>query len=152
MPETVAGGDDGGGVQPEAVVGLAGILAVLAYVGLYLRGLAAVDRYKNGFVVETCPVCRRGHLHVDNRQERWFGIPRPRRVVRCDNCRSVLRETGLRRWRYAVDPTENPVLYGRYNGQEVDEETLIDLEKRPPEPAAPGPKPPVEPPTFVDHD
>lgn len=152
VPETVD--DDGGGVgvEPEAVVGIGAILAVLAYVGLYLRGLAAADRYASGFAVDTCPVCRRGQLHVDQRQERILGIPRPRRIVRCDNCRSLLRETGHRRWRYAVDPVANPAIFERYNGQEIDEETLVELLNRPPEPVTPEVRPPAEPPTFVDHD
>ena len=152
VPETVPEGGEGAGVEPETVVGIGAVLAVLAYIGLYLRGLVAVDRYASGFVIEDCPVCRRGQLHVDQRQERLFGIPRPRRVVRCDHCRSLLRETGHRRWRYAVDPVENPTIFARYNGAEIDDDTLIELLNRPPEPVSPSVRPPAEPPTFVDHD
>lgn len=129
------------------------LFLVLAYVALYWRGLAAADRYANGFAVETCPVCGHGHLVVETRMERLLGIPRPRHIVRCDECRSVLRETGFRRWRYAVDPLENPDLYKRYNGQEIDEQTLVDLARQPARPAdKPGPRPPAAPPSFTDDD
>ena len=152
IPETTPVGDGGGGIRTETVVGGIGLLAVLGYVGLYMRGLAAMDRYRAGFVVETCPVCRRGHLEVENRQERLLGIPQPRRIVRCDTCRSVLRETGDRRWRYAVDPVESQGLFERYNGHEIDDETLVELYQHPPEQVMPAPRPPSEPPRFVDHE
>jgi hypothetical protein len=73
--------------------------------------------------------------------------------VRCDECRSVLRETTPRRWRYAVDPIENPDLYRRYNGQELDEQALIDLANQPVQGNHnPTPRPPATPPDFVDDD
>jgi hypothetical protein len=108
----------------EAVIGGLVLLLVLGYVGLYLRGLAAVNRYANGFVIDQCPVCRRGELVVESTPKRTFGIPGARRTVRCTNCRSVLREIGDRRWRYAVDRMENVPLYDRLNNREIDEETL----------------------------
>ena len=58
-----------------------------------------------------------------------LGIPRPRAIVRCDNCRSVLREVGNHRWRYAVDRAANPTLYSQFNGRVVTEETLKTLEE-----------------------
>jgi hypothetical protein len=138
-------------VPPEAVVG-AGLLALaLVYFGLYWRGLAAADRYENGFVIERCPVCKRGHLSVETRQARVLGIPNARTTVRCDTCRSVLREVGNRRWRYAVDPTMNPPIYNRYNGQEVGEGLLQELEKQA-MPAPPQVHPPSKPPSFVDEE
>jgi hypothetical protein len=137
-----------GTVPAEAVVGGVLLLAVLTYVGFYWRGLAAGDRYAQGFVVDRCPVCSRGELEIETRVERWFGVPRPRRIVRCSSCRSVLRETGHRRWRYAVDPLENPALYKLYNGQEVDENTLVALRSGKP---APRNRPNV-PPAFMDDD
>jgi uncharacterized protein YraI len=141
------------GLPPEAVLGGIVLLLVLVYIALYWRGAVAVDRYAGGFVVERCPVCQRGHLVVDTRQERLLGIPRPRRIVRCDECRSVLRETAARRWRYAVDPIENPDLYRRYNGQEIDEQTLVDLVNQPPQTGQePIPRPPATPPDFIDDD
>jgi hypothetical protein len=90
-------------------------------------------------------------LSVENRQTRFLGIPAPRRIVRCDTCRSVLREVGSGRWRYAVDPVENAALYERYNGREIDEGQLAELINLPATRDV-TPKPPVEPPTFVDHD
>lgn len=112
--------DAGGGRFPmEAVIGIILFLLVLLYVALYWNGLSSAGRYADGFVIEDCPVCRKGHLHVESKQERLLGIPRVKYTVRCDNCRSVLRETGNRRWRYAVDPMENPDLYERYNGREI---------------------------------
>jgi hypothetical protein len=133
-------------LRPETVVGGLGVVAVLLYIAFYLRGAAAVERYAGGFVVERCPVCHDGRLTVDTRQDRLLGIPRARRTVRCDSCRSVLRETGHRRWRYAVDRLENPAMYERFNGQEVDEQTLKELLRQPVVPVS-GP---VTPPSFVD--
>lgn len=142
---------DGAGRFPfEALI--AGVLfaLILGYVALYLRGLAIVDRYAKGFMLDTCPVCGRGEMLVEVRQERWFGIPRARRIVRCTECRSVLRETGNHLWRYAIDPLENAVLYHRYNGQEIDDETLMTLASQPPDDTPDSPLPPVTPPSFID--
>jgi hypothetical protein len=152
IPETTSG--DGGQltIQTEAVVGVVGLLAVFGYVGLYMRGLAAADRYRDGFAVDVCPICRRGHLEIENRQDRMLGVPRPRRIVRCNTCRSVLREIGHRRWRYAVDPIESQALFFQYNGREIDDETLAELLRNPPVNTSPRPKSPSEPPRFVDHD
>jgi len=138
-----------GGVQipPEAVIGLAALLVVLAYVIAYLRGLADEGRYHEGFIVESCPVCRKGTLHVEARRDRMLGIPRVRHTVRCDNCRSVLRETGMRRWRYAVDRIENAVIYDRYNGKEISDDDLKTLSERPLSTTNP-----LQPPEFVDED
>ncbi len=108
-------------IPPEAIVGGALLILVLIYVGLYWRGLAAADRYAEGFVIERCPVCWRGASDRRNAPgSRLLGIPRPRSIVRCDYCRSVLREVGNRRWRYAVDRAANPELYSQLNGHVVD--------------------------------
>lgn len=128
-PEAVS--DDGGDFPVEAAIGGIGILLVLLYVGLYLRGVALVERYASGFVIEGCPVCQRGHLTVDTKVERTFGIPRPRRTVRCNECRSVLRQTGDGWWRYAVDRLENPAIYDRFNNREIDDSTLVSLGREP---------------------
>jgi uncharacterized protein YgiM (DUF1202 family) len=139
------------GVPAEAIVGGGVVLLVLAYVGLYWRGLASLDRYKKGYVIQSCPVCGRGHLTVDTRQERTFGIPRGRYTVRCNECRSVLREAGDRRWRYAIDPIDNPALYERFNNKVLDEETLRKLEKQYGQPSrAPHVRSPAPPPKFLD--
>lgn len=138
----------GGGLPMEALVGGAGLVVVLGYAGLYWMGLRGLERYAGGFVVRRCPVCNRGELHVESRQERFLGIPRARRIVRCSECRSVLREVGSRRWRYAVDPVENPALYRQYNGREIDEHTLAQLGSYRPAQARPTDPPPA----FVDDD
>lgn len=143
----------GGGLPTEALVGGAFLLLVLAYVAFYWRGAAANDRYVNGFVIDKCPVCQRGHLIVETKQDRLIGIPRPKHTVRCDECRSVLRETGARRWRYAVDPIENPEMYRLYNGRQVDEESLVELARQPIRTEnRPTPHTPATPPGFVDDD
>jgi hypothetical protein len=139
------------GLPIEAVVGGIALLALLIYVGLYWRGLTGSERYAKGFVIDQCPVCGRGNLVVETRDERTFGVPRARRTVRCTACRSVLRETGNRRWRYAVDPLENSWLYERYNGREIDDDTLKLLTSQPAVSSEPpSARPPVTPPAFVD--
>jgi hypothetical protein len=129
------------------------VLAVIGYVVLYLRGAAAVDRYALGFVIDECPVCSQGRLRVETRHERTFGIPTARRTVNCDKCRSVLRETGYRRWRYAVDPVVNPALHARMNERELSEDDLVALWQEPEAASAPAkPRQPFESPTFTDDD
>jgi uncharacterized protein YraI len=134
-------------VPVEAVIGGIGLLAVLGYIGLYLRGLATSERYTKGFPLKLCPVCRRGELIVETKQERSMGVPGARHTVRCTECRSVLREIGNRRWRYAVDRLENPVMYDRFNNREIDEETLKVLAEQP---IVPLKTKPITPPNFVD--
>jgi hypothetical protein len=121
--------DETGGLvlPPATLTGAIGLIAILIYVALYLRGLSIAERYNNGFVIDQCPVCQKGSLIVDVRHNRLFGIPRPRLTVRCDHCRSVLREVGYRRWRYAVDPLHNQILYERYNNEVVSENDLRRL-------------------------
>ncbi len=142
--------NDGSGFPLEAVVGGVLLLIVFAYIVAYLRGAAAATRYDNGFIIDWCPVCQIGQLSVENRGNRVLGIPRPRRTVRCDNCRSVLRETGNSWWRYAVDRMENPAMYDRFNGREIDDSTLKMMAKEPLRPDSDAK--PVTPPSFVDDD
>jgi hypothetical protein len=124
------------------------LLAVLIYALFYWRGLAGTERYTGGFVVKRCPVCGRGKLVVETRPAWFLGIQRARHLVRCTECRSVLRQARPDHWRYAVDPLANPELYRRFNGQEIDEQTLIDLsaqaERRHP------PRPPTNPTEMND--
>ena len=124
-------------------------MLVVGYVALYWRALTVGERYAEGFVIERCPVCQQGHLTVENRPARVLGIPRPQAIVRCDNCRSVLREVGRRRWRYAVDRAANLTLYNQLNGRIVNEETLRALEESAPRQAPPV-RPLTRPPAFVD--
>lgn len=134
----------------EALVGGALLALVLGYTALYARGLAQSNRYAKGFVFDKCPICQRGEPLLEARQERWFGVPNTRWIVRCTECRSVLRETSDHQWRYAVDPLENPFLYERFNGREMDDDLLRELARRAPEFTASRPPRPVTPPTFVD--
>ncbi len=145
-------------IPPEAVVGGAALILLLIYVGFYWRGLVAADRYAEGFVIARCPICGEGHLLVEMRQTRFLGIPRTRSIVRCDFCRSMLREIGTRRWRYAVDRTVNVTLYREWNGKIVDPAMLEQLESEmfvaaSTESDFPPPvHPPTTPPTFIDED
>jgi hypothetical protein len=111
----------------EAIVAAVVIAALLLYALLYGLGLNATQRYQAGFVVKVCPVCGRGQLSAETRTERFLGIPIARYTVRCNVCRSVLRETRRGRWRYAVDPLENPALYERWNGREITEADLVQM-------------------------
>lgn len=108
---------------------LAGGLAlmVVLYAGVYMNQLGSLSRYREGFFLTRCPVCQQGGLYVDERRYRMLGIPRARRTVRCDNCRSVLREVGRRRWRYAVDGAADPELYDKLNGQTISEARLREI-------------------------
>lgn len=110
-------GDDG--IRSELLVAGLLLIAVLVYVVLYIRGASRANAYANGFIVERCPVCSRGTLYAETRQDRMLGIPRIHFTVRCTECRSVLREVGANEWRYAVDPTENPELFERWNNRVV---------------------------------
>ncbi|MGQ9848476.1 MAG: hypothetical protein ACUVSU_00340 [Aggregatilineaceae bacterium] len=97
------------------------------YVGAYVAGAANVVRYREGFPVTVCPICARGTLTVEDRRYRVFGIPRVRRVVRCSGCRSVLRQVGRGRWRYAVDASENPAAYRALNNRVMTEPDLLAI-------------------------
>jgi len=147
VPVQPAGGASAG-VSGEAVAGGVVLVVLLIYGGFYWRGATALDRYSDGFVIEQCPVCGSGHPVVDHRSDRLLGIPRPRRIVRCDTCRSLLRETGTRRWRYAVDPLKNADLYRELNGMEVDEDQLRALQMG--TKASSAVHTPVQPPAFLD--
>jgi hypothetical protein len=147
LTEVIAPEEGKSGGPVEAIVSGVGIALVLIYVAFYLRGAAAANRYADGFVVEQCPVCQRGQLYVEARNDRLFGIPRVRRIVRCTNCRSVLRETGERRWRYAVDGFENLALFEMYNGREVSDRDIASLVERP---VYSDPGAPITPPSFTE--
>jgi uncharacterized protein YraI len=142
--------EPGAGLPTELIVGLVGIMGVLGYGLLYWRGIAASERYKNGFVVRRCPVCGQGDLVIETKLERVFGIPRGRHIVGCTNCRSVLREAGDRRWRYAVDRLDNPQMYQALNGKLLLEDELRNLSARLHDQDVPQPKIPPKPPRFVD--
>ncbi|GAB5489855.1 MAG: hypothetical protein Phog2KO_00700 [Phototrophicaceae bacterium] len=131
----------------EAIVGVIILLIVLSYIWFYWQGLRAIGRYDNGFVISDCPVCKRGSLSIEARNARILGIPSVKRTIRCDECRSILRETGTKRWRYAVDRIENSSLFDRFNGREVSDADLQRLEKIAPQGASPKTSP-----EFLDND
>lgn len=122
-----------GGSEDRAAPGLVPIiagalgLAVLLYGTLYAIQAANVARYREGFVLSVCPACEHGALYVEDRHYRVLGLPRVRRTVRCEECRSVLRQIGRRRWRYAVDGVVNPALYEALNNQVLTESQLVEI-------------------------
>lgn len=125
-PVMVATPDDGDSGLPMwyLLAGGAVVLLVLAYAGAYVTQAANLARYQEGFLLTTCPICARGTLYLEDRRYRVLGIPRVRRVVRCDECRSVLRQVGPGRWRYAVDELRNPDAYKLLNNRVVAERDL----------------------------
>jgi hypothetical protein len=118
-------------ISIEAIIAGIVLLVLLIYAVIYAFASAALGAYKDGFVIDTCPVCKRGQLTVESKVERVLGIPVARHTVRCDTCRSVLRGNGRKRWRYAVDRLENPVLFERLNGRDITDDELVELSKRP---------------------
>ncbi|MFN8529423.1 MAG: hypothetical protein U0670_12485 [Anaerolineae bacterium] len=141
-----------GGLPTELWVGGGALLLALGYIGMYWRGAVGAERYADGFVIDRCPACGRGNLHVDTTVTRTLGIPRARYTVRCTACRSVLREAGTRRWRYAVDRSANPVLYDRYNNRVLDESQLPAVSQQAGVRQAPHVRTPSIPPDFVSDD
>lgn len=125
-PTLVTTPDDGdsGLPVPYLLLGGAVALLVLGYAGAYVAQAANLARYQEGFLLTVCPICARGTLYLEDRRYRVLGIPRVRRVVRCDECRSVLRQVGRGRWRYAVDELENPAAYSALNNRVVTERDL----------------------------
>ena len=122
------GNTNSGGISPLLLLS-GGILTLIigAYIVLFAVRTAAVERYAEGFPIDRCPVCEKGQLSLEQRVDRMLGIPRVRRTVRCDHCRSVLREVSRRKWRYAVDGTENAAMYAQYNNQTLSEAELAHL-------------------------
>jgi hypothetical protein len=117
-------------------------VAALVYLGAYVSQAANLDRYRDGFPLLICPVCEQGELHMEEHRYRILGIPRIRRVVRCTECRSILREVGRQRWRYAIDGGVNPTLYDELNGQVLSESHLMDI----------SPEYPSSPPHYIEGD
>ncbi len=120
---------DGDGGMPLWILGIGLIVTLVigGYIMAYSLSSAGVDRYAEGFILADCPICQEGQLELEERPYHVLGIPRVRRAVRCDNCRSVLREVSKRQWRYAIDPSANVALYSEFNNQTIDEEELLDL-------------------------
>jgi len=134
----VPGEPPGDGASAPSSFPLGGILAI-GGVGVLLLGFYGwrfvhetrnLRRYRDGFPVVWCPACRSAHLHLDERVNRVLGIPRVHRTVRCDGCRSVLREISPGVWRYTVDPAADDAFAADYNGKLLDDDGLIELASR----------------------
>ncbi len=130
----------------ELIIGGIVIVLAIVYILLYIRGQSTVDRYINGAPLKECPVCG-GALTVDTRIERSLGIPNAKHLIRCNKCRSILRELEARQWRYAVDRSANPQLYLAYNNRTLSERELVNIQSTP----LPSGKP-VQKPQFSDED
>jgi hypothetical protein len=116
-------------------------VVLIAYVARLMASRRERFRYADGFVLSSCPVCQQGHLHLEESFSRTLGALRARRLVRCNVCRSVLREVEPGVWRYSIDPYINAALAEKYNGQEFDAEGLLALSEHaadfPPDAAGP---------------
>jgi len=109
------------GLEPGQMAAIAaGVLGVLLSAGFLLRGRGISRGEPQPWIVESCPACQEGQLSLVVRG-------RSQRVVRCDNCRSVLRQVRKDTWRYAVDPLPDKDFAERYNGKILSEEELGDL-------------------------
>ena len=103
------------------------LLAVLAlYFWRWLAARSELRRYADGFVLDTCPVCQIGGLHIDRHVGYQLGVPTVRRIVRCDHCNSIIRQMRPGVWRYAVDPHANPDLAANHDDMQL--MTDADLE------------------------
>jgi hypothetical protein len=118
---------NGGGSLLYLVVGGGLMILAMVYAGVYAVNAANLGRYREGFLLSVCPTCEEGKLFIEDRRYRTLGIPRVRRVVRCGVCRSVVRQVGRGRWRYAVDGTANPALYDEFNGRVLTEDELTAI-------------------------
>lgn len=125
--QTTPNESDGDGIPLIVIIGLVAVVLLGGYMVILAIQTAALERYAAGFIMTDCPVCQSGHLHLEERTERLIGIPRVRRVVRCDNCRSILREVGRRRWRYAIDPHEDEKLFAELNQTIISDNELTSL-------------------------
>jgi hypothetical protein len=98
-------------------IGLSVLAVLLIFYGW--RAIAAqreVKRYAGHFPLDGCPVCQTGTLHLDESIQRPLGIARVSRLVRCDVCRSVLRQVAPTTWRYSIDSYINESLAQEFSG------------------------------------
>lgn len=121
--------EDGNGGIPLWAIVVGGVVTLLGggYMLVHAWSAASLERYEDGFFLDQCPICEEGHLVLEERPYSAFGIPRVRRAVRCDNCRSVLREVRRYQWRYAVDPSASRDLYAMLNNKVIPEQKLAEL-------------------------
>lgn len=108
-----------------------GAVALAVFSALYsqrrTQGRKELTRYVNGFPIENCPICRVGSLQLDEKVSDALGIPNIARAVRCNNCRSMLRELEPGVWRYTIDPYVNPQMAYKYNTQRFTDADLLML-------------------------
>ncbi len=115
--------------QALAIVGGGIALLLLTIYGFaFVTGRKEVNRYADGFELESCPVCQSGTLTLDQTVSRPMGIPRVlQRSMRCDTCRSVMRSVRPGVWRYAIDPVASPELAETQKNPLVKDANLIDF-------------------------
>ncbi|MCI0711425.1 MAG: hypothetical protein L0154_14825 [Chloroflexi bacterium] len=121
--------EDGNGGIPLWAIVVGGMVTLVGggYMVVHAWSAASLARYEDGFFLDQCPICDKGHLVLEERPYSVLGIPRVRRAVRCDNCRSVLREVRRYQWRYAVDPSASRDLYDMLNNKVIPEQKLAEL-------------------------
>ncbi len=105
-------------------------LATLLYGYRFVSGEREVRRYGDQFVVDICPACQIGELHLEESIRQSLGVAQVTRTVRCDACRSVLRQIEPGVWRYSVDPVVNPALADAYNGKHLTDAEFEALARR----------------------
>jgi hypothetical protein len=91
------------------------LLATILYTRQMRKARLELRRYADGFPIQFCPACRIGQLYLEENIHRLAGIPVVSRSVRCDHCRSVLRQYAPGHWRVTIDPLANPALSEEYN-------------------------------------
>lgn len=116
-----------GGYLPFVGIGVPIILLLGLYGWQFARGQREVSRYAKTFPLANCPVCQWGALSLDETIQRPLGIAHVTRTVRCDTCRSVLRQVDAGEWRYAIDPYINPQLAAEYDGKTFDDNRLREF-------------------------
>jgi hypothetical protein len=122
-------------LPPGGLIGL-GILGAGTMAGgvLYLQARVSaareLRRYRDGFIFSVCPVCREGHIQMDEVVRVSLGVKRVKRTVRCDSCRSVLREVKPGSWRYSIDSYANPEMAERYSNRTLTDKDLAEFQDR----------------------
>jgi hypothetical protein len=101
------------------VIGVPIGLAVASYGWRFIAGQRELGRYSAEFPVETCPACQIGKLQLEESVRRSLGVAQVTRTVRCNTCRSVLRQVQPGVWRYSIDPMFNPRLAEGFNGRHL---------------------------------
>ena len=102
---------------------LAAVLGAFLSIRFLMSQRKSERHIESGFIIETCPACRTGKLTLQD-------MGRGRRVVRCDNCRSVLRQLRGNRWRYAVDSVPDPQFAESHNSEVLSEGDLLELSRQ----------------------